>query len=113
MKRFNFWPEGSEIIENQDQVAKILSHKERTVRISEIQTRLREQSKTLSVNEKKSLLAKLFDLMEEDEVVREGEFDIRGHLHIQSQDEKYSAESVTTKAVNDSEIGEDGRKLMA
>ncbi len=116
MRFTEFWPEGSKIINNPSQVAEIFSHEERSAKIAKIQTTLREQSRTLPEKEKKGLLAKLFDLMEEDEVARAGEFNTEGNMHASSQiekDEVYAVESVPARAVNDSDIGEGGGKLAA
>ncbi len=116
MLRPNFWPEGSKIVDNPSQVAEIFSREERSAKIAEIQKILREQSRTLPEKEKKGLLAKLFDLMEEDEVARAGEFDTQGNMHASSQiekDEMCAVESVPARAVNDSDIEEGSGKLVA
>lgn len=113
MLRPNFWPEGSKIVDNPSQVAEILSREERSAKIAEIQKVLREQGKTLSEEEKKKNLADLFRLMEEDEIAREGAFEIPEEaLHIPGEEEKdtmYAAESKATSATNDSIGGEDSR----
>lgn len=116
MKFPGFWPDGSKIIDNPSQVSEINAHEKRSAKINEIQTTLRTQNKTLPEKEKKVLLAQLFDLMEEDEVARQGDFDTEGHLHMLNQEEKdrmYATESTTTRAVNDSEIEAGGGRLVA
>lgn len=112
----NFWPEGSKIVEKPDQVTELLSSEKRAREVARIQAALREQGSVLPRDTKKTLLADLFRLMEEDEVARGGAFEVpEDALHTPGQKDKgmlHALENKITSATNDS-VGGEGSRLVA